>query len=473
MNEQTDFIRRSIIRDMSEGVMTVGLNGVISYVNPAAAEILQRPVEELQGQPFAGCFFEYEENDAFTQALLDAVYDRSGPHRSIVSYYTGSAYRQLNLTTSYLQDGEKRIGIIAVLNDITELAELRDAVRAMERIQTLNSQLELRNQLLSETFGRFLSDAIVRQLLDTPDGLALGGVKKELTVMMSDLRGFTALGERMAAQDLITMLNHYLGEMTELIQKHGGTIIEFIGDGIMAIFGAPVPDEKHAEHAVAAAVEMQAAMERVNAWNARRGFPKLEMGIGVNTGEMIVGNIGSEKRTKYGVTGSEVNLCGRIESYTVGGQLLIDPVTRSRITVPLTVAETRRVQPKGVKEPIELSLVTGIGGAYGLSCVTSRVPPTVLNEPAPVAFFVVREKHTSEKALRGEFTALSVDGAQLHTEEILEDYENLQFEFFGQLFGKVLAGADGAYTVRFTARPEGFAAALEERYPELIRQNRL
>ena len=119
---------------------------------------------------------------------------------------------------------------------------------------------------------------------------------------------------------------------------------------------------------------MQARIEAINAWNGQRDYPKLEMGIGVNTGEVIVGNIGSEKRTKSGVVGSYVNLCGRIESYTVGGQVLISPETRVRISEPLEIAMEQEVFPKGCAEPLTLSQVTGIGGAYGISCRMQENP---------------------------------------------------------------------------------------------------
>ena len=284
MFKNEGLVRESIIHDMSEGVMVIGFDGVINFINPAAEKILGYTAEPLQGRRFAESFFEYQENDLFNQTILEAVYDASKLHKHIVPYFTGTETRQLQVTTSFLRKDNENVAVIAVISDITELADLRDAVKAMEQIRALNNQLELRNKLLSETFGRFLSDEIVHQLLETPEGLALGGKKRTLTVMMSDLRGFTAMSERMDAHSLISMLNHYLGEMTEIIQKHNGTIIEFIGDGIMAIFGAPAMSDHHAADAVAAAVEMQARMEAVNAWNEGYGYPALEMGIGLNTG---------------------------------------------------------------------------------------------------------------------------------------------------------------------------------------------
>lgn len=455
-------IHRSIMQDMTEGVMTVGFDGVISYVNPAAAQILGMEAKELVGKKFARCFFEYSENDDFNQTILDAVYDSATTHKNIVPYFTGRETRQLHVTTSYLHDTGKKVGVIAVLSDISELTELRDAVKAMHRIQALNAQLELRNKLLSETFGRFLSDEIVRQLLDTPGGLELGGKKRTLTILMSDLRGFTAMSERMEPQALITMLNHYLGEMTEVIQRYNGTIIEFIGDGILAIFGAPAPSDRHAADAVAAAVAMQMRMESINLWNREKGFPVLEMGIGLNTGDVIVGNIGSEKRTKYGVVGSHVNLCGRIESYTVGGQILISPMTRSLVEEPMEIAQELEVYPKGVNGSLLLSQITGIDGAYNLFIKSSQETDRMQPIHIDVTFKRITEKHCGDRQYAGILTAVSGKEARLQTEETLTVFENLSLNAGGEAFSKVISSDPEGYLLHFTALPEGFFLWLKQ-----------
>jgi len=460
MPDKRELIRRSIMRDMSEGVMTIGFDGIITYLNRAALKILSRS-EDLIGQSFGASFFDDEENDAFTQTILDAVYDRERTHEAIVPYFTGAEMKQLRMVTSYLTDGAERVGVIVVLSDMTELTELRDAVKAMERIRALNDRLELRNKLLSETFGRFFSDEIVRQLLDTPDGLALGGKKRTLTIMMSDLRGFTAISERMDAVDLISMLNRYLGEMTEVIQRRSGTIIEFIGDGIMAIFGAPAPSGTHAADAIAAAVEMQARMEAVNAWNAERGYPELEMGIGLNTGEVIVGNIGSEKRTKYGVVGSQVNLCGRIESYTVGGQVLVSPRTRGMCGAELEIAQEMTVYPKGVEGELVLSQVTGIGAPYHVTARVREIKPQALERPIPVTFRRLDGKHGGTETYRGFIVAAERGGAVLDTDTELAVYDNVRLEAGGELFCKVVEKRDdGCVLLRYTSIPAGYGAWL-------------
>ena len=338
--ERETLIRNSIISDMSEGVMAVRFDGRIELANDAALAILEKTEEELVGSSFVRAFFGEEENDAFVQSVLDAVYEKGRRMESYVPYRTGRGEKQLRIVSSCLREQEKMTGVILVISDVTELTEMRDAMKAMDRIQALNHQLEMRNRVLQETFGRYLSDDIVREILDSPSGWKLGGQKRELTILMSDLRGFTALSERMEPQDLITMLNHFFGEMYEEIERCRGTLIEFLGDGMLVIFGAPAPSETHAADAVAAAVGMQKRMEAVNRWNAERGYEPLAMGIGINTDAVILGKIGSEKRTKYGVLGAAVNLTGRIESYTTEGQILISPGTRAAVASELRISDT-------------------------------------------------------------------------------------------------------------------------------------
>ena len=451
-----NMMQRKILSNIQDGVMYIGFNGIVNYVNDSALNILGIPEEDLIGKSFAANFFDNPENDDFAQAVLDSVYDRAEPHDAIVTYTAGDRKYTLRMLTSFFTDGDKRTGIIVLFSDLSELMELRDAVQSMQKIKMLNDRLELRNKLLSETFGRFLSDDIVKQLLDTPKGLELGGTKRTLTIMMSDLRGFTALSERMDAGDLISLLNHYLEAMTDAIQGNGGTIIEFIGDGILAIFGAPAYYENHAERAVAAALSMESAMERVNEWNKEHGYETLEMGIGLHTGEVIVGNIGSEKRTKYGVAGSAVNLCGRIESYTVGGQILISPDTRAAVGCELEVAKELTVYPKGSSKEIVLSLVTGIGAPYDIHVKMGGTKPVELKSPIPVCFHKLDGKHRLEGSMYGGLKAVANDVAVLETSTKLNIMDNIEIEAGGDLYCKVMDEEDGGYLLQYTAVPAGY-----------------
>lgn len=459
--ELLNTFKENIIINITEGIMVVGFDGVIMYANQATLETLGFSEDELIGKKFAALFFEDERNDQFSQTVLDSIYDRNTAHQAIVPYHTGDRTLHLRLLSSFLTEGDERIGIIIVFSDLSEIMDLRDAVKSMEKIKALNDQLEMRNKLISETFGRFLSDDIVRHLLDTPEGLRLGGDKRELTIMMSDLRGFTAMSERMDPADLISMLNHYLGEMTEVIQSRHGTIIEFIGDGILALFGAPEPSQTHASDAVAAALEMEARMEEINQWNEEKGYPVLEMGIGINTGEVIVGNIGSEKRTKYGVVGSHVNLCGRIESYTVGGQVLISPTTKELIKEELEIAKRMHVYPKGANGELELSQVTGIGAPYNIHVEVVESVLQQIERPIAVCMYKIEGKHGTDKVLYGGITAVASDGAVLETDAEFEIYDNLQINAGGKLFCKVTDKTDKGYQLQYTSIPTGYALWLK------------
>ena len=156
--------------------------------------------------------------------------------------------------------------------------------RAIQEIQRLAEQLELRNRFIRTTFGRYLTDEVVTSLLDSPEGLKLGGEKRQVSILMADLRGFTSLSGRLGPEQVVAILNRYLGTMADIIMEYQGTIDEFIGDAIFVIFGAPLRMNDHAQRAVACAVAMQLAMATVNAQNRAEGLPEVEMGVGVNTG---------------------------------------------------------------------------------------------------------------------------------------------------------------------------------------------
>src|SRR5262249_17854137 len=147
-----------------------------------------------------------------------------------------------------------------------------DLHEAQQQLQEQNAQLELHNRFIRQTFGRYLTNEVVASLLDSPTGLALGGEKRQVTLLMSDLRGFTTLSEYLRPEDVVTILNRHLGTMVDVILRYHGTIDEFIGDAILVIFGAPMQRADDAQRAVACAVEMQLAMAQVNADNRRDGL---------------------------------------------------------------------------------------------------------------------------------------------------------------------------------------------------------
>ncbi|MDR3192492.1 MAG: response regulator [Treponema sp.] len=307
---------------------------------------------------------------------------------------------------------------------------------------------------LHETFGRYLSDEIVKQLLESPEGLALGGKKRFITILLSDIRGFTLISEQMDVEAVVTMLNHYFEILVEVIHRYNGTVIEFLGDGILTVFGAPVDDESHPDKAVACAIEMQLAMDRINRWNQENGFPNLEMGIGINTGETIVGNIGSPRATKYNVVGKNVNLCSRVESYTIGGQIFLSEYTLKAVKAPLNVIQTSEVQPKGVLEPISIYNINAIGEPFNLNLKTEEIPLIVCKKPVPVLCYPIRDKQVEATATVYHVRAISKKEARLippKKGDELKRFENIKLCFNDtQVLAKVIDQGKAETTVCFT-----------------------
>jgi class 3 adenylate cyclase/CheY-like chemotaxis protein len=279
--------------------------------------------------------------------------------------------------------------------------------RSTEEVRRLADQLTLRNRFIQSVFGRYMSDQIVEKLLAAPDALSMGGELRTVTVMMSDLRGFSALSERLDPSTVISLLNDYLARMTDVIYAHGGTIDEFIGDAILVLFGAPLVKDTDAARAVACAVEMQRAMTTINEHNRERGLPELEMGIGINTGEVVVGNIGSERRAKYGVVGRNVNLASRIEAFTVGGQILVSDATLQAAGPGVVLRRSLEVFPKGSKEPMVVHEVAGVGGEHASFLDDGEDAMRDLPKPVPIALVPLDGVHVRAEPRPASLVRLS------------------------------------------------------------------
>ena len=186
------------------------------------------------------------------------------------------------------------------------------------------------------------------------------------------------------------------------------------------------------------------------------------MGIGLNSGEVIVGIIGSEKRMKYGVIGSPVNKCARIESYTIGGQILVSSHVRDNIGTPLTIEKEMTVFPKGLDKEVVLSQIVGIGPPYDIHITVQGRVPEKLKKPVPVCFFRLDGSHIQEQALYGGITAVGEDCAMLETQGELEVLDNLQIDAGGRLLCKVVEKRDDGCLIQYTSIPSGYGRWIEE-----------
>jgi len=322
---------------------------------------------------------------------------------------------------------------------------------------------------IRNTFGRYLTKEVVNRLLEHKDGLRLGGEAREISILMSDLRGFTAMTSPMQPEDVIAFLNRYLGKMLEILIDYRGTIDEIVGDGILAFFGAPESLDDHPARAVACALKMQIAMDEINALNEADGFPRLEMGVAVNTGRVVVGNIGSEQRTKYGAVGAQVNFTGRIESFTVGGQVLISESTFLRLKESLDVKRTVHVEMKGMPDKVTLHEVRGIAGLYEAHLPERYDAPVRLDQGIDVKVYRLNEKTVDGSVMSALISEVSLTRATLVFSEPIRQWEDLRMilldgptkETAGEVYGKVVAvkQQENRYEalVRFTSvSPEAY-----------------
>jgi len=342
----------------------------------------------------------------------------------LVARSIGRPLRRMASETVKVADGDLDVDF----SDIRSTDEVGQLARAFTR---MTEGLKDRERI-KDTFGRYLTQEVVKRLLESKDGLKLGGEIREISMMMSDLRGFTALSSTMDPEQVIRFLNRYLGKMVEIILDYRGIIDEIIGDGILSFFGAPEPLEDHSAQAVACALTMQAAMEEVNAANEKDGLPRLEMGVAVNTGEVVVGNIGSEKRTKYGAVGSQVNFTGRVESFTLGGQVLITRSTYEKLQDILRVRKVLEVEMKGMSGKVELYDITGIGEPYNVYLTEKDETLVPVKEKIDIQVYRLDEKVVTGSGTAARITHISPSSAKVVLPEELSRWENVRFQLLNE-----------------------------------------
>ncbi len=233
-----------------------------------------------------------------------------------------------------------------------ELGDLTDAFNDMAK--SLREK-----EVIKGAFSKYVTKSVVDRILQHQDGLKLGGEKKVVTVFFSDIRGFTPMSEVLSAEEVVHLLNEYFTAMTAIIFKYEGTLDKFMGDAIMAVYGAPIDIPDHAERAVFAAIEMSEKMKELQAKWKMEGKREVNIGIGINTGEVVVGNIGSMERMEYTAIGDNVNLTQRLESVAEKGQILISSGTYERVKDKVEATMLDPIKVKGKVEKVIAYSVTG------------------------------------------------------------------------------------------------------------------
>jgi adenylate cyclase len=321
----------SILKSLSNGVVTLDGDLQVVKANEAAQRILQISPEMLQGATAESLFA--ERNPWLMKSLAYVGKTGGSDYHADTDYKVAAgAGASLNVTVTPLFSVEgKTIGYMIVFEDITREKRMRG------------------------TMARYMAKEVVERLLANNEEV-LQGTATTATVLFSDIRRFTTLAESMSARETVKMLNEYFTEMVEIVFQYGGILDKYIGDAIMAIFGAPIETADDASHAVTVANEMIRALRRMNQQRAERDLIPIEIGVGLATGEVLAGSIGSQKRLEYTVIGDSVNLASRLESATkhYGAAILLDGVTLANIKEPKLLRRVDLLRVKGKVKPAEV-----------------------------------------------------------------------------------------------------------------------
>ena len=235
--------------------------------------------------------------------------------------------------------------------------ELISAVAAQTAIAVENARAHerlAREEVARANYSRFLPEYVVKQMLENPESFKLGGVSQTITILFADIRGFTRISEHAPPEKIVNLLNRYFSAMTEIIFAHGGTLDKYLGDGLMALFGAPTATPDDASNALNAAVAMQRRMLGINRELHDEGFPEIGVGMGLHTGEVIVGYIGSERRSEYTAIGDTVNTSSRLESNARGGEILVSDATAKAARSRYKLNPREPIMVKNRQQPVNL-----------------------------------------------------------------------------------------------------------------------
>lgn len=236
--------------------------------------------------------------------------------------------------------------------DVTLQPRSKDEIGVLTRAMTEMARALRDRDFIREALGRYVSPELAERCLSDRDALRLGGELRQVTILMSDLRGFSELSERLGPQAMIDLINRYLARMTPVILEHGGMIDEFIGDAILVLFGAPFERIDDTVRAVRCAQAMQAAQDALNVENRALGLPELSMGIALHSGVVVAGNIGSPDRVKYGVVGPAVNMAARLQALAEGGEIVVSDAVLARADGEMRVGPAQSIRVKGFAAPV-------------------------------------------------------------------------------------------------------------------------
>ena len=321
----------SILNSIATGLLTLDGLGEIDSVNPSGQNILGMDEDKIIGNHY---MYLFEKDPAILELIQMTEIENNIQSEQNIPFLTVSQDSVINISVS------PRIG-----NDLT----ITGTVIAIEDITQQNK--------IKNTFKRYVSKQIVEKLLDSKDGLNLGGELRNVTILFTDIRGFTSMSENMVPEEVVSTLNDYFTEMIDIVFKYNGTLDKIVGDELMIVFGAPISGADDTKRALDTAIEM---MERLDSFNKKRKTKKLlpiEIGVGINHGPVISGNIGSREMMDYTVIGDTVNLAARLCSHAPPGDIIVSPSVHRKTSKLYKYQKLESIEVKGKKKKIQIQKV--------------------------------------------------------------------------------------------------------------------
>ena len=327
LQKSTDLVD-NIMSSITTGIIKIDLLGEIEYFNSAAHKVFMFDKDTVLKNHYLIVFLD-------NQNLISLI-ERIEQDGSVI--YENN----LKVVDNELNQREINLTISPVFDNGNEYS---GAVLAFEDLSDIN--------LIKSTFKKYVSENIVDELLDSGNEIALGGSKNEVCVMFCDIRGFTSMSEKMTPEDVVFLLNSYFQEMIDVVFKNNGTLDKIIGDELMVLYGVPLKSDNDCQRAIDTAIEMFSQLKKFNLKNRSNNLPEVKIGIGINYGEVISGNIGSTRQMNYTVIGDNVNLASRLCSHAKANQIVISKSAHELLSDKIGFTKKSPIQVKGKKDKID------------------------------------------------------------------------------------------------------------------------
>ena len=328
--KKSNKLNENIMSSITTGIIEVNLFGEIEFVNKEALRLLNREEEEVIGNHYMIIF---EKNDQLLELIQKVESEQERVFENEFELKSIKRKISVNLSCSPVFDEKTSFsGVVIAIDDLSKINKVKS------------------------TFKKYVSKNIVDKLLENEDSLNLGGTESEITILFSDIRGFTSMSEKLSPTEIVKLLNKYFKSMIDVVFKYNGTLDKIVGDELMVLYGVPLKGEDDTDNAVKTAIKMFQALDKFNEKIVKEGYKPFKIGIGINKGKAVSGNIGSEQQMNYTVIGDTINLGARLCSHAKSGEILISSSVKGIISNDYPFKKIPSIEVKGKSKPIDVWL---------------------------------------------------------------------------------------------------------------------